>query len=348
MSKRCTTHYGMARRGPRSARPSAGFTLIELMIAMLLGLIVIGGVVSVFLANQQSYRTNQALGDVQDGSRIAFEMMAQDIRNAGLTGCDSSGTGNITSVLKNSPAGGGTMWWANWNNALRGYGSGTAADTAVTAGTAATNQVAGTDSLELIGATDAGLSVLSHSTATTTFTLNETSPDLLAGDAMIVCDPQFTAIFQSTGYSSTAKTVGYTTTTTNPGNFSNILASTGIPYTFGANALIAKLTAVDWYIGATPGVVGGLSLFRVQLVNTGGVLGTTTNEMVRNVTAMNIKYLQSGNPAFGAASTITNWGAVSAVQVQLTVQSTDQHAGTDVLPITRIFTATTAARNRVN
>ena len=30
----------------------SGFTLVELMIAMLLGLIVIGGVVSVFLANQ--------------------------------------------------------------------------------------------------------------------------------------------------------------------------------------------------------------------------------------------------------------------------------------------------------
>ena len=137
MNMRCATHRGSSRRGLGPGMPSAGFSLIELMIAMLLGLIVIGGVVSVFLANQQSYRTNQALGDVQDGSRIAFEMMAQDIRNAGLTGCDSSGTGNITSVLKNSPAGGGTTWWANWNNALIGYGNGTAADPAPPAATPA-------------------------------------------------------------------------------------------------------------------------------------------------------------------------------------------------------------------
>ena len=69
------------------------------MVAMLLGLIVVGGVVSVFLANQRSYRTNQALGDVQDSSRIAFEMMARDIRNAGLTGC--SNNGRVANVLNN-------------------------------------------------------------------------------------------------------------------------------------------------------------------------------------------------------------------------------------------------------
>jgi type IV pilus assembly protein PilW len=343
MNKRCTTHRGSWRPGLWSPRSLSGFTLIELMIAMLLGLVVIGGVISVFLANQQVYRTNEALGDVQDGSRNAFELMAQDIRNAGLTGCDSSSTGNVITVLKNSPGGGGTTWWANWNNALIGYGG--TADPAL----AAFNQVAGTDSLELIGATDAGLSVFSHSTATTLFTLNETSPDLTLGDALIVCDPQFGAIFQSTSYNATAKTVGYNTLTSSPGNYSNILATTGIPYTFGANALIAKLTAVDWYIGNTPApVVGGFSLFRVRLVNTGGSLGTISEEMVRNVTAMHIAYLQSGNSSFQPASAITNWPAVSTVQVQLTLQSTDQHAGTDVLPLTRVFTATTTARNRVN
>ncbi|KZC16554.1 prepilin-type N-terminal cleavage/methylation domain-containing protein [Rhodanobacter sp. FW510-R12] len=310
------------------------------MIAMLLGLIVIGGVVSVFLANQQSYRTNQALGEVQDGSRTAFEMMAQDIRNAGLIGCDSGG--DIANVLANK----GTAWWANWNNAMKGYGS-AQADPAAPSGTGAGQRATG-DSLELIGATNSGLSVLSDNHTTTLFTLNETSPDLLSGDVMIVCDPGNAAVFQSSSYSSTAKTVGYDAPAGTPGNSSKILGATGTPYTFGANALIAKLTAVDWYIGNTPGVAGGLSLYRVRLVNNAGSIATTADEMVRNVTDMSIKYLQSGNASFGAASTITNWGAVTAVQVQLTLQSTNQNAGTDAKPITRIFTATTTARNRVN
>jgi type IV pilus assembly protein PilW len=341
MSKRCTTHRGLIRRGLWSARSAAGFSLIELMIAMLLGLIVIGGVVSVFLANQQSYRTNQALGDVQDSSRTAFEMMAQDIRNAGLTGCDSGG--GIANVLTNK----GTAWWANWNNALRGYGS-AQTDPAAASGTGGGQRAAG-DSLELIGAINSGLSVFADNGADT-FTLNETSPDLQLGDVMIVCNPENATVFQSSSYSGTAKTIGYATGgTVTPGNSNTIHGATGTPYTFGANTLISKLTAVDWYIGNTPPpVVGGFSLYRVRLVNTAGTISTTADEMVRNVTGMSIAYLQSGNASFGAASTITNWGAVSAVQVQLTVQSTEQNAGTDAKPITRIFTATTTARNRVN
>ena len=346
------TPHGPSLRGLRLATPSAGFTLVELMVAMLLGLIVIGGVISVFLANQQSYRTNEALSEVQDGSRIAFEMMAQDIRNAGLTGCDSSDTGNVVNVLRSSPAGGGSKWWANWNNVLVGYGG--TGDPAVTVGTAAANKVAGTESLQLIGATNAGLSVSVHDTGAMQFTLSEnssdlTSADLKSGDAMIVCDPQFSAVFQSTNYNGTARTVAYTTLTSTPGNYSNILASTGIPYTFGTNSLIAKLTAVDWYIGNTPPpVVGGRSLYRMRLVNNAGSLDTTPEEMVRNVTSMSIAYLQSGDTSFLPMAQVTNWGAVSAVQVTLKLQSTDQFAGTDVKPLTREFTATTTARNRVN
>ena len=43
-------------------RADAGFTLVELMIALVLGLVVVAGVGSVFLANQNAYRTNVALG----------------------------------------------------------------------------------------------------------------------------------------------------------------------------------------------------------------------------------------------------------------------------------------------
>ena len=109
--------------------PLAGFTLIELMVAMLLGLVVIAGVTSVFLANQRAHRTNLALGDVQDNTRIAFEMMARDIRDAGLTGC--SNDGRVANVLNNGPAAGGSAWWANWNHAVVGYG-GSQTDPAVT------------------------------------------------------------------------------------------------------------------------------------------------------------------------------------------------------------------------
>ncbi len=343
--------HRFARRQPGYSprRRLQGFTLIELMVALLLGLIVIAGVVSVFLANQQSYRTNEAIGDVQDGSRLAFEMMARDIRDAGLNGCDNSG--RVANVLNNGPAAGGTTWWADFNNAVHGYG-GSQTDPGVPTGTAVTERVAGTDSLQLIGAADSGLSVASNNATSANFKLNESSSDLQIGDAIIVCDPDHTAIAQITNYNSHNVTLVHDTGVGTPGNcskglgFPPVCTTNGNGYTFSPNSQIAKLTAADWYIGNNP--VNGRSLYRDYLEVVGGILKPRPQEMVRDVTNMQILYHQPPNANFVAAALVSNWAIVDAVQVTLTVQSTDKRAGTDVQPISRTFTATTTVRNRVN
>jgi len=353
MSKRPPTRRRALQGTARLAGLPAGFTLIELMIAMLLGLIVIAGVTSVFLATQRSYRTNVALGDVQDGSRIAFELMARDIRDAGLTGC---GTGDrVANVLNNST----TDWWADWGNAVHGYGSGTAADPAL-AGLTTGVQVAGTDSLQLLGAVDTGLSVYdTPSGNAANFKINDKTFDLKIGDVVIVCDPDHAAIVQITGYNASNVTFGHNAGNANPspGNCSKGLGypttctTNGTPYLFGSNSQMFKLGAVDWYIGTNP--VGGTSLYRVSVAtaSAGATPTGTTQEMVRNVTAMNIRYHQS-NPlgtSFVDANAIGagNWASVDAVQVQLTLESVDKYAGTDVKAISRSFTATTTVLNRV-
>lgn len=322
--------------GRKAGRRASGFTLIELMIAMLLGLIVIAGVVSVFLANQRVYRANQGLGEVQDGTRIAFEMMAHDIRNAGFTGCNSNG--RVANVLNNGPIHGGTDWWANWSNAVMGYSSGDPA------ATAASNQVSGTDSIMLLGGSDSSFAVSSY--VSPTFILNDATSDLQNGDVVIVCDPDHAVLFQISSYSSPASgvTFAHSLTGTTPGNCSNglgiptVCTAGGTPYTFLLNSQVTKFVAADWYIGANPD--GGKSLYRVGMDN-------NPQEMVRDVTNMTITYHQSPNPDFVATTAVTNWGAVNAAQVTLALESTDKHSGTDVKPISRTFTATTTVRNRV-
>ncbi len=46
-----------------------GFSLVELMISMLLGLVIIGAATGVILANRQSYRTNEGLSQIQESAR---------------------------------------------------------------------------------------------------------------------------------------------------------------------------------------------------------------------------------------------------------------------------------------
>lgn len=336
-----------ACRRVSSTRRHRGFTLIELMVALLLGLIVIGGVASVFLANQQTYRTNNALGDVQDSARLAVELLAHDVRNAQLTGCNNNA--RFTNVLTNGPANSGTDWWANWGNAIVGYAGGTD-DPAITSGTAETNRVSTTDSIELLGAADTTMSVNVHSpsAATPQFTINGSAGDLQSGDVIVVCDPDHATILKTTTYTDSTKTITYDATnncSTGLG-YPGVCVASGNPYTFGQSALIAKLSAVDWYIGVNPSL--GQSLYRAALVNNAGVLSIGTQEMVRNVTGMTITYLQSGTTSFVAPASVTNWAGVTAAQVQLTVRSDDVRAGTDAKPLVRTFSTTATLRNRVN
>ncbi|MBD8871995.1 prepilin-type N-terminal cleavage/methylation domain-containing protein [Rhodanobacter sp. DHB23] len=336
---------GWQRHGARRVR---GFTLIELMVAMLLGLIVIGGVTSVFLAGQQTYRANEALGDVEDGSRTAFEMLARDLRYAGNTGCDNT-TGRIANVIN----GNSTLWYANWALPLEGFDD-ASADPALTGITGSTGvPVKGTSSVHILSTVNADVSVGSASGSPTSFNTNAASTELAAGDIIMVCDFDHATLLQVASYSGTS--VGYNATTTPaPGNLSTglgypvVYSSTGNSYTFLPNAHVGLMTAVDWYIGTN--ALGGQSLYRLPVTYTAaGASVATPQEMVRNVTKMTIGYLQPSGTAFTTATAVAgNWAQVNAAQVTITLQSTNARASVNnAAPIVRSFTSTTTMRNRV-
>ena len=333
-------------------RRAGGFSLIELMIAMLLGLIVIAGVTSVFLANMSSYNTNQALSEVQDGARTAFELMSRDMRQAGLTGCSEGET--VINALNN----GTTLWYADWSNAsgnggtVNGYDAGTT-DAAVTTGTAAGNRLATSPSLHLMGASSTTLSLASDDQNAGTFTLNETTATVPTGTIMMVCSPDHGAIVQITGQAGAVlhHAVG---TTPSPGNCVKGLGAPsgciGNQDNYQTNAMISPLEAADWYLGPNGAGTGTNSLYRLSPTLDGGgnVITTAPAEIVRNVTEMDIAYLLSGGTSFVSAATVAgNWGNVTAIQVTLKLESTSQNAGTGSVPITRTFVSTTSLRNRL-
>ena len=79
---RRTLHYDHV---PLRGHP--GFTLIELMVAMVLGLLIIVGVLSVFLANKQTYGRSEDLSLYQEKARFVSDLLTQDIRQADGTPC---------------------------------------------------------------------------------------------------------------------------------------------------------------------------------------------------------------------------------------------------------------------
>jgi type IV pilus assembly protein PilW len=65
--------------------PQRGFTLIELMIAMLIGVFLMAGVIQIFLSAKQAYRLQENLSRLQENGRFAMDIMTKDIRMAGYS-----------------------------------------------------------------------------------------------------------------------------------------------------------------------------------------------------------------------------------------------------------------------
>ncbi|MCR6495835.1 prepilin-type N-terminal cleavage/methylation domain-containing protein [Thermomonas sp. S9] len=70
-------------------KTQSGFGLIELMIAMVLGLLVMGAAFAVFQSNQRSFQANEGLNRIQESARVAYELISRDLRAAGGTACSN-------------------------------------------------------------------------------------------------------------------------------------------------------------------------------------------------------------------------------------------------------------------
>lgn len=65
--------------------------MVELMVALVLGVILTSGVISVFISSKNTYNTNNSLGQVEEGGRYALNFMQPILTMAGSTGCSRPG-----------------------------------------------------------------------------------------------------------------------------------------------------------------------------------------------------------------------------------------------------------------
>lgn len=89
----------MARKIPRSndkgrmdatawpIKTYRGLTLVELMVAIAIGLVITAAIVQIFVTSRSSYTLEEGLARVQEAGRFAVDLMSYDVRMAGYTGC---------------------------------------------------------------------------------------------------------------------------------------------------------------------------------------------------------------------------------------------------------------------
>lgn len=93
----------------------AGFTVIELMVAMVISLLLLGGVVTIFVSSKGTYERVERLSRTQEAGRFALDAIVRDIRSAGYMGCSRPST--WANTLNGATT---TLAW-NFADAIRGY-----------------------------------------------------------------------------------------------------------------------------------------------------------------------------------------------------------------------------------
>lgn len=351
----------------RSPRVNAGYTLIELLIALTLGAFLVGGMMQLYLGSKRSYNTQEALVELQEVGRFTLNSLVTDLRMAGFMGCGS--TSNAVNVLTTSAS-----WAYDTATALSGYEGGVSTfPTDI-----ATLVVPGTDAVRLIRAVPSDDYVIqSHNPSAATFQLK--SPhDIQQNEILMVTDCLNTSVFQMTNVNnnSTTAQIVHNNGVGTIGNCTkglgaplNCASTNGTPYQYDEDAFMMRFMSRIYYIGV--GASGRNALFRLSL-NNNGTIGTPV-EMADGVADMQIVYgvdtdADASVDTYSTADALTaaTWGNVLSAQINLLLESeTDRIADTPqpyvfydgsvasltpVVPtdrqMRRVFSSTVNIRNR--
>lgn len=271
-----------------------GLSLVELMVAIALGLFLSYGAVQAFLSGKKAYTTQEAMSRIQETGRLAQEFLNFDIRRAGDYGCGSGDAfaaakaDDVTTTcatntgynLLNSVANTDNRY--NFSYPVWGINNFTAG----TLSTVLTNPVPvpGTDVLVVHVSRDVGvLTVAQPAGALGTLTLNTTGGiDTATGKNIIaISDCANLRIVQVSAVSSTTVTVGGAT----PGN-----RCTATTAAFDVGSQVKLLDTYYYYIGVNA-TTNRKSLYRRVLSQLqAGTPTVQADELLEGVEDMQISF----------------------------------------------------------
>ncbi|MBF0126574.1 MAG: PilW family protein [Magnetococcales bacterium] len=336
-----------------------GFTLIEIMIALTIGLVLISGMLKILSSTRQTYLLNENISRLQENARFAMEVISREIRMAGYWGCVS----NVTPInVLNTP---NAYSWA-FNRKVRGYDH---ASPATFPAAFQSDALAGSDAIVLSGIDPDPFTIESHNACSAQFKLAQ-NHDLNDDEIVCVTDCVQGAIFQITNANQANRTIVHNTGTGTIGNATKCLggecggACATAWHEYGPDAMLARIRALAFYIGT--GSNGEPALFW-EILNRGSA--STPAELVNGVENLQILYGLDGDGDKVANQYLTadgvesanGWDSVVSVRIGLLMRTGDfirsqPDSGTNTLAgttvshtadyrIRRVVTSTIQLRN---
>ena len=261
----------------RASRVHAGFGLIELMIAMVLGLLVLGAAIAIFQSNQRTFEANQGLNRIQENARVAYELMSRDIRAAGGSACSNLAMPDVEHTNT-----------ADENAFLSSPVSGSGTEFTVVSGDDA--------SYEISGATTTSLTLKAGQ-------IDDAKDAFKVNDKLILCNAS--QLYVVTATNVTTQTVTFTPAT--PVVFTND------PRAPPATVMVARFRNTRWYLdngslyvrrnGDAQPVIDGVSSLGVTYLRDGETAYNASPAQWSDVTAVRVDLTLSGRNVDGGALT---------------------------------------------
>lgn len=308
----------------------SGFTIVEMMVALVLGLILFAGMVQIYLSTKRTHTITEGLSRLQESTRFSLDMIARDIRMAGFVPC---GQPQTTATLVNDA---NTFWWSDiFQQPIQGFEGGVST---FPSGPSFTNRVTSADALLILRGGSKVAAVNSYAGGTFAMQRSLGANWVDNGTLMIACDPRHAAFFQVGSYSNgTPSNLAVSTGGNLPGNCSTDLGDpapatcsspgqSGTNYSFGDDAQLVDYKAVIYYVADSPSG-DDHSLYREYLLVDGSNnIDSAPEELLEGVDNMQLLYgidLNTDGVAerYVQANEVGNWTQVVTVRIGLLLAS---------------------------
>jgi type IV pilus assembly protein PilW len=344
-----------------------GFSLVELMVALTLSLILLGGVLSVTISSKLTYNENERVARLQENMRAGFEIILRDLRGGGFPGCSRPlDTLDFLSVLANP----NDLLW-NFSQPVQGFdANGSGWSPALTAPLNTANVTPGNDVI-VIRTVRSNSPVFrlnaSMATGNDPVVLKKTVDDTVRNNVpMLISDCEKSTVFSVTAVASTD------TTATLTHDLGTANAKSDISAYKATTTTVAPIDTIVYYIApsAALGANGqsrGPALWRISATEPTANPGQP-QEVVEGVEQLQAVYGEDTNgdmvaDVYNNASAVTNWNRVIAVSMAVVVRSPEE-TNPDAAPATKyklldteytapsdrrrraLFSTTIALRNR--
>lgn len=302
-------------------RLQQGFSLIELMVAMVLGLIVSYAILEVYLTQSQLYKTSHSQSLILSTENALVSLLTPPLRSAGHLGC-----GSVNTAVSNLNAGlPDPLGSINTNpSMIRGY-SGSNSSINISQNNPDNDNKAehwspalpsslvgqtikGSDVLIVLGATPGAYSVNIEdiSLGSESLTLQSTSGlSIEAGQLGAVSDGAKSIIFQITG-------VAGTTLFHSAGGGSMPNANASFPVSFSKGAQFIPVQQIAFFVAHGPGNQSGL----MKAVLNGSTW--SIEPLVPGIELMKIQYGIGSDgliSQYVSANAVTDWSKVYALRL---------------------------------